>query len=141
MTDQNKRKSAKDGGSSSRRITHIGPGNPKGRPKGSRNRKTIIKEFADRTQRVTIDGEMWDVTTVELLLHMARNLALSGDLRAAKKLDKLRQDLSPEPIESDGVLLAPEILPVEEFIRRETIGGSFISGPPSLPPPHDKKSG
>ena len=138
MTDENQEKSARNGGTSGRRITHIGPRNANGRPKGSRNRKTIIKEFADRTHRIAIDGEMREVTTVELVLQLARNHALSGDLLAAKKLDKLREELSPEPSIPHGVLLVRETLTDEEFIRRAKIKNSFIDGPRSSSKPPDK---
>ena len=43
-------------------------GNPKGRPRGSKNLKTIVKEVAAETHKLTIDGKSGRYSTLELVL-------------------------------------------------------------------------
>ena len=67
------------------KASHPGPpmcrrfkesGNPKGRPKGAKNRKTIVKTVADEMHSVTESGTRRRRSTLELVLLRLRIMAL-----------------------------------------------------------------
>lgn len=58
--------------------------NKRGRPKGSKNRKTIVREIVCERHRVTENGRKVTRTTAELLLQRLRMQAFAGDRRARK---------------------------------------------------------
>ena len=51
-------------------------GNSKGRPKGSKNRKTIVKAVANEMHTVAENGKHRRRSTLDLVLLSLRNLAL-----------------------------------------------------------------
>jgi len=53
-------------------------GNPAGRPKGAKGRKTIVKTVAGEMHTVTEDGKQRRRSTLELVLLRLRNKALEG---------------------------------------------------------------
>lgn len=57
-------------------------GNPRGRPKGAKNKATILREIADEEHRVTIGGEIRFAKTIDLLFMRLRELAMKGDEKA-----------------------------------------------------------
>jgi hypothetical protein len=104
-------------------------GNPRGRPRGSRNVKTIVQEFARERHKVKEGGRRRSVTTLELLLRLLVGMSLNGDVRASKLLDRLRDQYDPNT-EKLGYLVVPEGLPAEDWIRREQIRNEFRRPPP-----------
>ena len=66
-----------------------------GRPKGARSEKSIVREIAGETHQVQLNGRKRSVTTFELLLISARDLAMGGNLKAAKWLGEYRHRLEP----------------------------------------------
>ena len=58
-------------------------GNTRGRPRGSRNVKTIVQEFARERHNVKEGGRRRSVTTLELLLRLLIGMSLTGDVRAS----------------------------------------------------------
>jgi hypothetical protein len=95
-------------------------GNPKGRPAGSKNRKTIIRQVAQQKHSVTEDGKKVQRTTLELVSMQLRNTALLGENKQAvtefhKWLDKFEP---PSPNPSAGVLVAPAQISAEEWIEQ-----------------------
>jgi hypothetical protein len=57
-------------------------GNPEGRPKGSKNLATLIKEAAKHTVEATINGKKRKITTVQSALFQLASAAARGDPRA-----------------------------------------------------------
>jgi hypothetical protein len=94
------------------------PGNRNGRPKGSKNTRTIVRELAAERHLVKEDGQPVSYTTAELLIITLQRKAMQGDVRASKLLDRYRAIYQLEPEEKpQGVLLVPEPLTIEEWER------------------------
>ncbi len=95
-------------------------GNPKGRPKGDRNRKTIVQEVADETRSAIENGKRRKRSTLELVLLRLRNLALEDkNVRAFGELHKLIDAYQPQQTRDDvGCLVVPAELTPEEFIAK-----------------------
>ena len=96
-------------------------GNPTGRPKGSKNRKTILREIANETHVVRDSGKRRELTTLELVLLRLRNKAIEGkDRRAYKELHRLCQLYQPQrPKGQCGVMVAPAEMSPEEWVARQ----------------------
>ncbi|HVX34714.1 MAG TPA: DUF5681 domain-containing protein [Hyphomicrobium sp.] len=82
--------------------------NPKGRPKGAKNQKTLYKEAFETKITVTMDGKQKTMTKKELSYHQVAQKAAAGDLKAfqiQKELDE-RYDppeaAPPSPEESSA---------------------------------------
>jgi seryl-tRNA(Sec) selenium transferase len=94
-------------------------GNPKGRPKGSKNLATIVQR--ESRQRVRVNGPRGSrtVTKVEAAVMQIGNQAAKGDLRAAREYFSLVQR-SEEAVNSGAAPLSLHELdqPVMESIRR-----------------------
>ena len=93
-------------------------GNPKGRPKGAKNRKTIVQEVADETHSVIESGKRRKRSTLELALLRLRSLALEDkNVRAFGELHKLIEAYQPQETRDDvGYLVVPAELTPEEYI-------------------------
>ena len=63
-------------------------GNPKGRPKKSKNVKTVLKEVLDKPIQITFDGKTETVSILEAIIKRLSIKALNGDLRATSMLIK-----------------------------------------------------
>jgi len=61
-------------------------GNPRGRPKGSRNIKTLFKEKLEEKITVTENGRRKVISKQEALVAVVINKALGGDLRSVNLL-------------------------------------------------------
>lgn len=86
-------------------------GNPRGRPRGAKNRKSIVGKVASEIQ--TVNGR--SMTTLEVMLMVVRNEAASGNVRAFAKLEKLLNRINPEA--ATGVLLVPAPVTAVEWHR------------------------
>lgn len=64
-------------------------GNPKGRPKGSRNFSTDVKKTLEEPIRVTSHGKARTVSTQHAALMRLKEKALGGDARALDRLIEL----------------------------------------------------
>ena len=65
--------------------------NPKGRPKGSKNQKTLYQEAFGEKVTVTMDGKQKTMSKKELGYHQVAQKAANGDLKAfqiQKELDE-----------------------------------------------------
>jgi hypothetical protein len=98
-------------------------GNPKGRPKGSKNLATLVSEALDEKVTLTEDGRRRRVTKRELVIKQLVNKSASADLRAIKQLTDIVQGVErragasqapPEPPE----LTATDREVVELFVAR-----------------------
>ena len=100
------------------------PGNRRGRPKGSRNIKTIVQEFAQLKHWATINGRRRRLTTVELLLQTLKAKALQGDVPANKEVERLHDRFTPVVTKDGGYLVVPQDQSPEEWIRQAEISQS-----------------
>lgn len=103
-------------------------GNPRGRPQGSRNTKTIVQEFARKRHKVKEGGRTRTVTTTELLLRLLVVMSMKGDVRASKIIEGLRDRFDPST-EEFGYLVVPEEITAEEWIREQKIENEFRRRP------------
>jgi hypothetical protein len=60
-------------------------GNPKGRPKGSKNLSTILQSVYQQRVTVAINGRTIRMTKLEACVHQLANKAASGDLKAIRE--------------------------------------------------------
>lgn len=69
--------------------------NPKGRPKGSKNQKTLYKEAFDAKITVSIDGEQKTLPKKALAYHQLAQKAAAGDLKAISMQFELDERFDP----------------------------------------------
>ena len=77
-------------------------GNPKGRPKGSRNLEILINEELDRNVVIQENGKKLHLTKREALAKRIVNAALTGDAKSTSALigmDQARQEAEPDVVE------------------------------------------
>jgi hypothetical protein len=116
------------------RFKHGQSGNPKGRPKGSRNFKTDLKATLDTPVKVTREGKLRKISTQKAMLFRLREKALGGDPRALDRYIALAQMYGddepavPESLsaEDEQILqiyqrrLLSKAIPASESIRAES---------------------
>jgi Family of unknown function (DUF5681) len=95
-------------------------GNPKGRPKGSRNFATVIQDELKRRVAVTEDGKRKRITKREAVAKQLVNKAAAGDPRA---IPILLNETRPHEIDaaadaSRAEMMSPEDQAVMESIAR-----------------------
>lgn len=61
-------------------------GNPRGRPKGTKNARTILMELVSEKITITVNGKRKTVSKLEASLMQLVNKALQGDLKAQHKV-------------------------------------------------------
>ncbi len=88
-----------------------------GRPSGSRNESTIMKEIA--AYRPMLRGKPGKLTLLDLLADKLRRRALAGDLNAIDYRDALRACDGDSG--EGGVMLVPERVDEEEWFRQAAI--------------------
>src|SRR5262244_2005271 len=98
-------------------------GNPKGRPKGSKNLATLIAQALDEKVTVTEEGRHRRITKRQLVVNQLVDRSAAADLRAIKQLTDIVQRaeqcregsaVPPEPAQ----LSAPDREVVELFVAR-----------------------
>ena len=98
-------------------------GNPKGRPKGSKNLAILLNQALDEKVYVTEDGRRRRITKRELVVKQLVNKSAAADLRAIKQLTDIVDDVerrtgaSPAPPEPSE-LTATDREVVELFVAR-----------------------
>jgi hypothetical protein len=91
----------------SRQFTKGQSGNPKGRPKGSKNFATIFNEVGRQRIKVTDNGVTREIPKFEASAMQLLNKAASGDMRALNTLAmwiRLFQEVVDEPEKSEPVV-------------------------------------
>jgi len=89
-------------------------GNPRGRPKGSKNFATLLAEALDEKVQVTEDGKRRLVTKRELVVKQLVNKSAAADLRAIKQLTDIververRSGAAPAPAAAQAFTAADE---------------------------------
>ena len=93
-------------------------GNRRGRSRGSKNRKTIVRKIANEMHTVTEDGRQRRRSTLELMLLALRNLAAEGKTRNFRVYNKYLAKFEPQTRSKLGYLVVPAES-TEEEIRAE----------------------
>ncbi len=93
-------------------------GNRRGRSRGSKNRKTIVRKIANEMHTVTEDGRQRRRSTLELMLLALRNLAAEGKTRNFRVYNKYLAKFEPQTRSKLGYLVVPPEL-TEEEVRAE----------------------
>jgi hypothetical protein len=99
-----------------------------GRPRGAIGEKAIVQRVAGELHKIQQNGQSIEVNTIELLLLSMRNLAMGGDLRAAKWLSDYRAKITPDP-DNGGYLVVPEVMPEQQFIEQQMFLNKFRTNP------------
>lgn len=81
-------------------------GNPKGRPKGSKNFAKDVKDALDEPVRLTEGGKPKTVSTQHAALLRLREKALKGDARALDRLLDLARTYNDEDVAEDVAMLS-----------------------------------
>ena len=101
-----------------RRFKSGQSGNRRGRPRGSINRKTIVRKIMNEMHAVTVDGRRRRRSTLELMLLALRNRAAEGNVRAFRAYMKLLAKYEPQDTHSNvGYLVVSATMTTDEFIR------------------------
>jgi len=93
-------------------------GNPKGRPKGSKNLSTLLREAADDQVFATIDGEKRKISKLQATTMQLATKAASGDQAAMKQFLEWMDE-----IEARAAAARPSQFPIGEAdieVIRET---------------------
>lgn len=95
-----------------------GSGNPKGRRKGVKNRKTIVREVANEMNTVLEGGKRRRRSRLDLVLLRLRNMALEDkNIRAFDELHRLTKAYQPQEADDGlGCLVVPAAQTREEEI-------------------------
>jgi hypothetical protein len=97
-------------------------GNPKGRPKGSRNLRTDLTSMMKRRVQIREDGQQRMVSRQELVLLRLFERAAKGDIKACTQLFSMIMKFEPKEVsnvesaivgEHDGEIIA-------DFLRRHS---------------------
>jgi hypothetical protein len=73
-------------------------GNKKGRPKASKNARTIARNLLARKTPVTIDGKRQKITALEIaVLQQVKRATEKGDLKALQYVTNLAEGEAPSP--------------------------------------------
>ena len=91
-------------------------GNPKGRPKGSKNFATLLTEALDEKVQVTEDGKRRRVSKRELVVKQLVNKSASADLRAIKQLTDIVERAERHAVDSPAPPPPASIAADEEVI-------------------------
>ena len=98
-----------------------GSGNLKGRPKGAKNRKTIVWTVANEMHALIENGTRRRLSTLDLVIFRLRNMALEGkNIRAFEELHRLTKAYRAQDADdSTGYLVVPAEKTQEEWIREQ----------------------
>jgi uncharacterized protein (UPF0216 family) len=97
-------------------------GNPKGRPKGSKNRFKLLNDIAnEKVKVVQEDGTVIKISKTELMLLQAVNKASKGDLKAFLAISKMLDlgEAKNEAIEAKekSISISDEKI-IQDFLER-----------------------
>jgi hypothetical protein len=112
-------------------------GNPKGRPRGSRNFWTDLKSTLDKPVRLKEDGKARKISTQEAALLRLREKALGGDPRALDRLIHLAQTHNNVEATIGGSLSAEDTQVLAIFAQRVLSGAAGPYSHPDAEPSSD----
>jgi Family of unknown function (DUF5681) len=93
-------------------------GNPKGRPKGSRNFKTELLEKLQSPVKITQNGRVKRVSTQRAGLEVLTAKAIHGDQRALEQLIRLAEKHSQPVISIDDALDPDDQDILDAYVKR-----------------------
>ena len=104
-----------------RRFKSGQSGNRRGRPRGSKNCKTIVREIANEMHAVTEDGRLRRRSILEFMLLALRNRAAEGDVRAFRAFRKYLAKFDPRETDSKlgYIVLSADVTPEEAIAEGE----------------------
>jgi len=110
--------------------------NSKGRPKGAKNRKTIVRMIANEVHTVNESGKRRRRSTLDLVLLRLRGMALTDENpRAFEEFHRLVKVYGVQESDGDlGYLVVPAAKSAEEWIAEE-IATNPTRRDPRLPKP------
>ena len=111
-------------------------GNSKGRPKGSKNRKTIVNAVANEIHSVTENGKHRRRSTLDLVLLRLRNMALEDkNVRAFEELHRLIKAYQPQETHTKrGCLVVAAEMTQEEWVAEQMEKNKHRKPPPGYNP-------
>ena len=101
-------------------------GNPKGRPRGSKNLASLFAKLADQEITITENGHKRRISKGEAVLLQTLNKALSGDLRATKEVVQLM--LHAEAAQDREVTSGPDLEKSKAILKSFLKRASQASG-------------
>lgn len=94
-------------------------GNPRGRPKGTRNLSTDLADISSRRIPIRENGKERRISRQEAVLLSLFNKALQGDVKAATSIINMAIKLAPQgEAEPETRVSETDQLIVENFLRR-----------------------
>jgi hypothetical protein len=99
-------------------------GNPRGRPKGTRNLKTDLTRLLTKRIPVREDGETRQVSRQEAVLLRLYSKAVQGDVRAIMSLFTMLmklQPLTPEPAQGQDEVTSQDEQIIEDWLRGHAV--------------------
>jgi hypothetical protein len=101
-------------------------GNPKGRPKGSKNAATMAKAALSRKVAATVNGRKSQMTVAEIAYRRLGDKAMAGDQKAFGFLMMLANNIEPSETGSTDSVTTPEqdlAIIADYFSRKVKKGG------------------
>lgn len=117
-------------------------GNPKGRPRGSKNFASVMKKVLTRRIKVTQNGAQRQIPTQEAFAHLLTTRALAGDAKAMSLLLRMIDVFDSEPTAPSGreTTLSPEDhIVMADVVRRMRAMEEPPASLPDLPTPKPEK--
>lgn len=109
-----------DGPPKSSRFLPGQSGNPRGRPIGSKNRKTILEGVAFEMHTAVENGKRVRRPAIEFVLWVILKKALAGDKRANRAYHDLLAKFAPEATkEAGGLLVVSAEMTPKEWIAEQ----------------------
>ena len=96
-------------------------GNPKGRPKGAKGMKSILRKELSETVEINENGVKKRLTKHELLIKRLTAIALKGDMRGIRELASLTMALlgaEDERPEKADELSRDDLAIIDDFLKR-----------------------
>jgi hypothetical protein len=97
---------------------------PKGRPKGSRNFRTIARSILRKRVRVTRNGKTYKIPAFEALMLRELDKAYAGDARARDRIFQYAQDYLDEEVAATVAHLAEEDAEVLRIYHERLLNGA-----------------
>ena len=106
--------------------------NPDGRPTGSKNRRTILREIASQQYPVMQDGKKRQMLLLHIVVMNLCQMALEGTSSLAiREYERILEKYDPEAIhENAGYIVAPAEMTPEEWMAEQIEKNKTRKPPP-----------